>query len=149
MAAGNAAQSPSPDRLGDHLPQLLGTQENSLITVGGVHADGSLQATSEPEGKMKSDPPMQDGSPHPNANRRGSVTIYAQAEDVTGCIGDPADTRSTVKMTGNSFASPAVVSEISQAPLTKGSPELEPLLTCTLRIIGRLGSLPLGTSRFQ
>ncbi|KAF4914229.1 hypothetical protein CGCVW01_v010681 [Colletotrichum viniferum] len=25
MAAGNAAQSPSPDRLGDHLPQLLGT----------------------------------------------------------------------------------------------------------------------------
>ncbi|KAI8291288.1 hypothetical protein K4K60_002581 [Colletotrichum sp. SAR11_57] len=108
MAAGNAAQSPSPDRLGDHLPQLLGTQENSLITVGGVHADGSLQATSEPEGKMKGDPPMQDGSPHPNANRRGSVTIYAQAEDVTGCIGDPADTRSTVKMTGNSFASPAV-----------------------------------------
>ncbi|KAF4854890.1 hypothetical protein CGCSCA4_v001299 [Colletotrichum siamense] len=57
---------------------------------------------------MKGDPPMQDGSPHPNANRRGSVTIYAQAEDVTGCIGDPADTRSTVKMTGNSFASPAV-----------------------------------------
>ncbi|KAH0443117.1 tri m 2 allergen [Colletotrichum camelliae] len=108
MAAGNSAQSPSPDRLGDHLPQLLGTQENSLITVGGVHADGSLQATSEPEGKMQSDPPMEDGSPHPNANRRGSVTIYAQAEDVTGCIGDPADTRSTVQMTGNSFASPAV-----------------------------------------
>ncbi|KAJ5012217.1 hypothetical protein K4K57_004518 [Colletotrichum sp. SAR 10_99] len=101
MAAGNSASMGS--RLGDHLPQLLGTKENHLITVGGVNADGTLWFNSEPEGKSATG-----NDQGTNAGAVGSVTVYAQSFGVTVCNGDPGDKAGTISQDGTSFASPAV-----------------------------------------
>ncbi|KAJ0269744.1 hypothetical protein COL940_012202 [Colletotrichum noveboracense] len=101
MAAGNSASMGS--RLGDHLPQLLGTKENHLITVGGVNADGTLWFNSEPEGKSETG-----NGQGTNAGAVGSVTVYAQSSGVTVCNGDPGDKAGTISQDGTSFASPAV-----------------------------------------
>ncbi|KAI8179615.1 hypothetical protein K4K52_007662 [Colletotrichum sp. SAR 10_76] len=101
MAAGNSASMGS--RLGDHLPQLLGTKENHLITVGGVNADGTLWFNSEPEGKSATG-----NDQGTNAGAVGSVTVYAQSSGVTVCNGDPGDKAGTISQDGTSFASPAV-----------------------------------------
>ncbi|KAI8304365.1 hypothetical protein K4K61_006218 [Colletotrichum sp. SAR11_59] len=101
MAAGNSASMGT--RLGDHLPQLLGTKENHLITVGGVNADGTLWFNSEPEGKSATG-----NGQGTNAGAVGSVTVYAQSSGVTVCNGDPGDKAGTISQDGTSFASPAV-----------------------------------------
>ncbi|KAF6823243.1 tri m 2 allergen [Colletotrichum musicola] len=100
MSAGNLAAD--RDRLGDHVPQLMGTADNHLITVGGVNPDGTLWHDSEPEG--------QDwwGANEANDGRVGSVTVYAQGSDVVSCNGDSADSVGTSSRIGTSFASPAV-----------------------------------------
>ncbi|KAF6822864.1 tri m 2 allergen [Colletotrichum plurivorum] len=102
MSAGNLAAD--RDRLGDHVPQLMGTADNHLITVGGANPDGTLWHGSEPEG--------QDwwGANEANDGRVGSVTVYAQGSDVVSCNGDSADSVGTSSRVGTSFASPAVVS---------------------------------------
>ncbi|KAF9876860.1 hypothetical protein CkaCkLH20_05706 [Colletotrichum karsti] len=99
MSAGNDASIGV--KLGDHLPQLLGTETNHLITVGGVHADGTLWHNSEPEGRSTE-------GVDANSGGRGSVTVYAQSKDVIACNGDPSDTVGTTPRDGTSFAAPAV-----------------------------------------
>lgn len=112
MAAVNSASMGT--RLGDHLPQLLGTKENHLITVGGVNADGTLWFNSEPEGKSATG-----NGQGTNAGAVGSVTVYAQSSGVTVCNGDPGDKAGTIDQDGTSFASPAVVS--SHLSITQNS----------------------------
>ncbi|KAL0934835.1 tri m 2 allergen [Colletotrichum truncatum] len=101
MAAGNNGDFGT--RTGDHLPQLLGTQDNHLITVGGVNKDGTLWHNSEPEGRTS----LYKGPPG-NEGKLGSVSLYAQSAGVVTCIGNPLDKVGTKPRDGTSFASPQV-----------------------------------------
>ncbi|WYZ43925.1 hypothetical protein EsH8_VII_000361 [Colletotrichum jinshuiense] len=100
MAAGNEATMRIT--LGDHVPQLMGTKENHLITVGGVNADGTLWHNSEPEGEAS------DAALAAAGGGTGSVTIYAQGSGIKSCNGDSSDSTGTSTRDGTSFAAPAV-----------------------------------------
>jgi hypothetical protein len=87
VAAGNSKNI----KLHQQLPHMLGTPENTIITVGGVERDGSLyQDTSRAE-----------------AGQAGSMSVYAPARDIVvpGPGGD----------TGTSQAAAIVVSRICKA----------------------------------
>lgn len=103
LSAGNGARWGS--LMGDHLPQLLGTKENHIITVGAVTADGTFWPGTELEGKRS-----QDTTAIPNDANVGSMTLYAQGVGVLSCNGDSADSTGVTPRDGTSFASPAVVS---------------------------------------
>lgn len=52
-------------RLENKLPQALGTDSNTVITVGGVNEDGQIWEKSSPEG-----------------SGGGSLTVWAQSQNV-------------------------------------------------------------------
>ncbi|KAF1981896.1 subtilisin-like protein [Aulographum hederae CBS 113979] len=71
-------------------PQSYGTADNGLITVGGLRRDGSLWPHTTPDDHVLT----------------GSMTLYAQAEDVVRADADSL--RGSVTESGTSFAAPAV-----------------------------------------
>ena len=76
------------ETLASTVPQAFGTESNNVITVGGVHLNGSLYYQTTPQG-----------------SGAGSMTIYGPSSELTlVCISDPA-TGST------SVASAIVVSD--------------------------------------
>ena len=76
-------------------PQNLATDTSSIITVGGVNSDGTLDPGSSPQ--------VIDGN-------GGSITIYAQSRDVQCAINN--DDSGSVGRQGASLAAPAVVSSV-------------------------------------
>lgn len=94
VAAGNTWRLDSLDK---GTPQSLGTLDNGLITVGGVTNDGSYW---------------------PSTTRQlglgGSITVYAQAEDVAFALAS-SDNGYDVEQ-GTSLAAPAAVSGPLPAP---------------------------------
>ena len=85
IPAGNDA----PTGLHENTPQILGTADNGLITVGGVEMDGSLFTLTNPDLGMG-----------------GSISIYAPARDVL-CASTGSDS-ATRLVSGTSVAAPAV-----------------------------------------
>ncbi|KAI1506418.1 hypothetical protein F5X99DRAFT_423089 [Biscogniauxia marginata] len=81
---------------GDSYPQVMGTKDNNMVTVGSVGPSGILQPWSSPEGTTLGGP-------------QGSITIYAQGIGVETVRlgGIPAMER------GNSFAAPQVAGLIA------------------------------------
>lgn len=102
VAAGNNGNS-NPNNLwkmaylDEYAPQYLGTEDNIMITVGGVGPDGRLDPIST---RMK-------------PGTSGSITVYAQSAGVkvaTNWKGPPDGSERTTYLDGTSFAAPAVVS---------------------------------------
>jgi subtilisin family serine protease len=85
IPAGNDA----PTGLHNNTPQVLGTADNGLITVGGVEMDGSLFTLTNPD-----------------LGLGGSISIYAPARDVL-CASTDSDS-AFKSVSGTSVAAPAV-----------------------------------------
>ncbi|KAI1260451.1 hypothetical protein F5Y18DRAFT_253706 [Xylariaceae sp. FL1019] len=92
QAAGNSGRgSSNPKWMSDQFPQKFGTRDNSMITVGGTDDHGRYWAKTTPEGP-------------PGAAFPGSITIWAQAKDVTVKNAMGRETQ----FSGTSFAAPQV-----------------------------------------
>lgn len=108
VAAGNTGlkvvgNAPSTETLSDVLPGCLGTDDNNIITVGGVNSDGSLWTSSTPQG-----PNVWRWDWAGQTREPGSITVYGQASQVKAPISGSND--KYLMMDGTSFAAPAVVS---------------------------------------
>lgn len=95
VPTGNDGDDDQPRGLQHETPARMGTTANALITVGGVDASGFLWA--------KTTPDLGQG-------QGGSISLYAQAYQLTLASGDPnAGADGTVSnQEGTSFAAPAV-----------------------------------------
>lgn len=74
-------------------PGSIGTETNSVITVGGVNNAGAYWPGTTPC----------------RARHAGSITVYAQAVDVYIAISHPTDVDIYLVRSGTSYSAPAVV----------------------------------------
>lgn len=86
--------------LGDSLPTVLGTDDNNVVTVGAVQANGKYAPWTTPEGSSDDET---------NSPLTGSITVWAQGEVI-----QIMDQDNKNKMDwGTSFASPQVAGLIA------------------------------------
>jgi hypothetical protein len=85
IAAGNS----NKEKLEERIPQNMGTDSNSIITVGGVNEEGQIWEHSTSQG-----------------SGGGSLTVFAQSENVELDV----PFMGVRKVDGTSYSAPAVVS---------------------------------------
>lgn len=97
MSAGNRNEDGA--YLDQFTPQNIGSSDadNGLITVGGVTSDGAYWSDTMLDGGLG-----------------GSITVYAQAENVV--VAWPTSNSDTETVDGTSFAAPAAVSRPDTYP---------------------------------